>query len=194
MLRTMALEFRDLTPRLWPALERLFGKNGACGGCWCMWWRLEKGERWPEVKGAPAKRRLRALVRAGRANGVLAFEGGEPVGWCAYQRRVDLPRLDRAPSLACRDAHEVWSLPCFFVKPGRRREGVARGLLEAALGRLRRRGARLVEGYPVKPPRPGERMSPAFIYTGTPGLFRAAGFRYAARRPRGRQRVRLRLR
>src|SRR5574341_208588 len=116
--RSMALEFLDLSPRLWPALERLFGKNGACGGCWCMWWRLEKGERWPEVKGAPARRRLRALVRAGRANGVLAFEGGEPVGWCAYQRRVDLPRLDRAPSLACRDAERVWSLPCFFVKAG----------------------------------------------------------------------------
>ena len=190
----MALEFRDLTPRLWPELERLFGKNGACGGCWCMWWRIEKGERWHEVKGAPAKRRFRALVRAGRANGVLAFEGGEPVGWCAYQRRVELPRLDRAPSLACDDAERVWSLPCFFVKAGWRGKGVARGLLGAALGQLRRRGAGVVEGYPVKPPRPGERMPGAFVWTGTPGLFRAAGFRPAARRPRGRQRVRLALR
>jgi GNAT superfamily N-acetyltransferase len=146
------------------------------------------------VKGAPAKRRLRTLVRAGRANGVLAFAGGEPVGWCAYQRRVDLARLDRAPSLACGDAGEVWSLPCFFVKAGWRQQGVSRGLLGAALARLRRRGARLVEAYPVKPPRPGERMPAAFIYTGTPGLFRAAGFRTAARRPRGRQRVRLALR
>jgi GNAT superfamily N-acetyltransferase len=190
----MELEYRDLTPGLWPELERLFGKNGPCGGCWCMWWRIEAGERWPEVKGAPAKRRMRALVRQGRAHGVLAFADGEPVGWCAYQRRLDLPRLDRAPSLACHDAAQIWSLPCFFVKAGWRGKGVARGLLEAALSRLRRRGARVAEGYPVKPPRPGERMPGAFVWTGTPGLFRAAGFRAAARRPRGRQRVRLELR
>jgi GNAT superfamily N-acetyltransferase len=189
----MELEFRDLTPPLWPELERLFGENGACGGCWCMWWRIERGERWPEVKGAGARRRLRALVRSGRAHGVLAFAGGEPVGWCAYQRRVELPRLDRAPSLACRDAERVWSLPCFFVKAGWRGKGVARGLLGAALGQLRGRGAGVVEGYPVKPPRPGERMPGAFVWTATPGLFRAAGFRPAARRPRGRQRVRLAL-
>lgn len=189
----MDLEIRDLTPRLWPALEKLFGKNGACGGCWCMWWRIEKGERWSEVKGAPARRRLRRLVRAGRAHGVLAFAAGEPVGWCAYERRTDLPRLDRAPSLACGDAGRVWSLPCFFVKAGWRGHGVARALLDGALRRLRRRGAGIAEGYPVKPPRPGERMPAAFIYTGTPGLFRGAGFAPAARRPRGRQRVRLRL-
>ena len=187
----MDLEFRDLTPRLWPQLTRLFGENGACGGCWCMWWRIEAGERWPEVKGAGARRRMRALVRSGRAHGVLAFADGEPVGWCAYQRRVDLPRLDRAPSLACDDAPAIWSLPCFFVKPGWRGKGVASGLLSAALRHLRRRGARVVEGYPVRPPRPGERMPAAFAWTGTPGLFRAAGFRPAARRPRGRQRVRL---
>ncbi|HEU4383740.1 MAG TPA: GNAT family N-acetyltransferase [Anaeromyxobacteraceae bacterium] len=189
----MNLEYRDLTPRLWPELSRLFGPRGACGGCWCMWWRIEKGERWPEVKGAPARRRLRALVRAGRAHGILAFAGGEPVGWCSYERRVDLPRLDRAPSLACDDAGEVWSLPCFFVKAGWRGKGVASGLLRAALRALRRRGARLAEGYPVKPPRPKERIPAAFAYTGTPELFRAAGFLRAARRPRGRQRVRLRL-
>ncbi|HYQ81403.1 MAG TPA: GNAT family N-acetyltransferase, partial [Anaeromyxobacteraceae bacterium] len=165
----------------------------ACGGCWCTWWRLEAGERFSEVKGAPARRRMRGLVRSGRAHGVLAFADGEPVGWCAYDRRVDLPRLDRAPSLACGDPEAVWSLPCFFVKAGWRRKGVASGLLAAALRQLRRRGARLAEGYPLKPPRPGDRDA-ARSFTGTPALFRAAGFRTAARRPRGRQRVRLALR
>lgn len=158
-----------------------------------MWWRIERGERWPEVKGAAARRRMRALVRAGRAHGILAFADGEPVGWCAYERRVHLPRLYRAPSLACDDAGKVWSLPCFFVKPGWRGKGVAGGLLRAAMRQLRRRGARVAEGYPVKPPRPEERMPAAFAWTGTPGLFRAAGFLRADRRPRGRQRVRLLL-
>ena len=32
----MKLTIRPLTPDLWPALEDLFGENGAAGGCWCM--------------------------------------------------------------------------------------------------------------------------------------------------------------
>jgi hypothetical protein len=31
---------RWLTPDLWPALEDLFAGKGACGGCWCMYWRI----------------------------------------------------------------------------------------------------------------------------------------------------------
>ena len=32
--------------------ERLFGEKGACAGCWCMFWRLEKGERFDDVQHA----------------------------------------------------------------------------------------------------------------------------------------------
>jgi hypothetical protein len=34
------IETRELAPGLWADLEALFGGNGACGGCWCMYWRL----------------------------------------------------------------------------------------------------------------------------------------------------------
>jgi hypothetical protein len=96
----MIVETKDLTPQLWPDLERLFGSNGACGGCWCMSWRTQRGERWADIKGAEAKRRMRALVRKDAAHGVLAYVDGEPVGWCAYGRGVEYAKLDRAPSLA----------------------------------------------------------------------------------------------
>lgn len=33
---SLGLHIKELTPELWPALEKLFGKNGACAGCWCM--------------------------------------------------------------------------------------------------------------------------------------------------------------
>jgi GNAT superfamily N-acetyltransferase len=36
----MQLTIRPLTPARWRALEDLFGKNGACNGCWCMYWRV----------------------------------------------------------------------------------------------------------------------------------------------------------
>jgi hypothetical protein len=36
---------RWLTPDLWPALEDLFVDKGACGGCWCMYWRIGRAYR-----------------------------------------------------------------------------------------------------------------------------------------------------
>jgi hypothetical protein len=61
------IEIRELGPELWSSLEKLFGQNGACGGCWCMFWRIEDGERYQDVKGDHARTRQRALIRSGRA-------------------------------------------------------------------------------------------------------------------------------
>jgi len=180
---------RELVPELWPALERLFGKNGACGGCWCMFWRIRDGERYEDVKGPKAKRRFKALVRAGKAHGVLAFDGDEPVGWCAFERRVELPRLQRAPSLRCDDAEKVWSLPCFYVKAGWRRKGVAGALLAAAVKAVARHGGKIAEGYPAPPPRAGLKVS-AWVYTGVPSMFERAGFEKADAKTKGKMRYR----
>lgn len=188
------IDIRELTPDLWPAFEKLFGANGACAGCWCMFWRLEKGERFNDVKGAEAKRRMKALVRNGEAQGLLAFVGDEPVGWLALGPRREFKKLDRAPSLKCDDADDVWSLPCFFVHKDWRGQGVARALLKAALPALKARGAKLVEGYPVKPPEDTAKMAAASVYTGTVPLFLEQGFELVAERPQGKQRVRKQLR
>jgi GNAT superfamily N-acetyltransferase len=185
----IAMEVRELTPDLWPALERLFGPNGACGGCWCMYWRLREGERYENVKGARAKRRFSALVRHGRAHGLLAFVDEEPVGWCAFERRTELPRLNRAPSLRVDDAERVWSLPCFFVKARWRGTGVASALLQATEASLQARGARIAEGYPIKPSGKGKVPGP-WAWTGVPAMFEAAGFTRADQRPKGKQRYR----
>jgi len=183
-----------LGPERWADVEKLFGEKGACAGCWCMFWRLQKGERFDDVKGATAKRRFKALVASGKAKGLLAFdESGEPIGWLAMGPRRDFAKLDRAPSLACDDADEVHSLPCFFIKAGARGKGVATALINAAVLALKKAGAQVVEGYPVKPARPGEQIPAAFAYTGTIPLFEKAGFTLAAGKPTGKQRMRLSL-
>lgn len=156
-----------------------------------MHWRLEKGERWEDLKGAPAKRRMKALVVSGRARGAIAFAGKEPVGWVAFGPRRDFPRLDRARTLACDDADVVWSLPCFFIKPGWRDRWVAAALLAHSMKRLARAGAQVAEGYPVNL-KPGQRLPNAFAWTGTRSLFAAAGFELAG--PGSTSKVRMRRR
>jgi len=185
------LTTRELTPDLWPDLEALFGGNGACGGCWCMFWRQERGEDWSEMKGAINKRRFRALVEDGGAHGVLAYIDGEPVGWAAFDRRRELAKLDRAPSLACDDADRVWSLPCFFVRAGHRRQGVASALIAAAVSAVQRRRGAVIEAYPVRPGKFGKSIPAAFAHTGTIAMFEAAGFLPEGQRDRGKQRMRL---
>ncbi|HVO30474.1 MAG TPA: GNAT family N-acetyltransferase [bacterium] len=187
----MKIEIKELTPKLWPDLERLFGANGACGGCWCMTWRVEKGETWEDLKGAPAKRRFSKLVKNDEAHGLLAWVDGEPVGWCAFDRRVEYVRLDRSPSFSCDDADAVWSLPCFFIKRTFRGKGVATAMLEAAIRTLRKRGARIIEGYPVKSK--GAEIPAAFAWTGTTSLFKRFGFEPVGKRDGGKQRMRLSL-
>jgi hypothetical protein len=50
----MKLLIKELNPDLWGDLERLSGEKGAWGGCWCMYWRVEQGEKWAHVKGPEA--------------------------------------------------------------------------------------------------------------------------------------------
>src|SRR6267143_888079 len=70
--RFMNLRIKSLTPKVWPAFEGLFGKKGACNGCWCMNWRIgrEYCRRSPEANKADFKE----IVKRGPAPGLLAFE------------------------------------------------------------------------------------------------------------------------
>lgn len=178
-----------LTPGLWPRVEALFGEKGACGGCWCQAWRIERGERWNEVKGAVAKERLREGVLDGTTQAVLAFDGDKPVGWCTFGPRDSFPRLNRARSLRCDDSSRVWSLPCFFVARGYRGRGVAKAMLAKALEAMRERGAEIAEGYPSKPDKDGQYIA-AFSWTGTLSLFEKAGFTTAGNAEGSKRRVR----
>lgn len=184
---------RELNPAMWPAVEELFGASGACGGCWCQAWRIERGERWGDVKGEPAKDRLRRGILDGTTFGALAFLDGSPVGWCTFGPRASFPRLDRARSLRCEDADSVWSVPCFFVRRDARRRGVAAALLDGALEAMRNRGVETVEGYPTAPNKDGSYIA-AFSWTGTVSLFERAGFAVVGNPEGAKRRVRRSLR
>lgn len=126
-----------LTPARWADLERLFGPRGACGGCWCMWWRAARTQ-FVKRKGEGNRRALKRIVSAGGVPGLLAYAHGQPVGWCAVGPRGNYPVLEPSRVLKRVDKAPVWSLVCFFVAKPHRRQGLTTKLLRAAVKYARR--------------------------------------------------------
>ena len=171
----MKLTIRPLTSDLWPALENLFGKNGACNGCWCMYWRIGSayGKRPRELNKAAFKK----IVRRGPPPGLLAFDGDLPVGWCQLTPRDALPALDRSRLLKRVDKVPVWSISCFYVRRGYRKKGVASALVDAAVKAAKRAKAPLLEAYPIDTSHPKSTLN---LYTGIASTFAHAGFKTVA--------------
>jgi GNAT superfamily N-acetyltransferase len=174
-----AVEFHPLTLYRWSDFEALFGERGACGGCWCMWWRIKRSE-FEKEKGEGNKNAMKALVRAGSIPGILAYDGITPVAWCSVAPREEFPVLARSRILAPVDSQHVWSVVCFFVAKNYRNKGLTVKLLKASIAYVRENGGKIIEGYPIEP-----KKKPWPAVFSSPGLFSAfkrAGFEEAIRR------------
>lgn len=141
-----------------------------------MWSRQSTAE-FDAHHGEDNRRLLRALVDE-RAPGLLAYEDGEPVGWVSVGGRKEFPRLNRSPITKPVDDLAVWSIVCFYIHRGRRGQGIATGLLDAAVAFAKANNAPAVEGYPVDKPSP----SNAEAFWGVRPMFARAGFDEIARR------------
>jgi len=155
----------------------LFGKKGACNGCWCMYWRI--GSAYHQRPREENRLALKAIVEAGPPPGLLAFDGELAVGWCQVTPRDELPWMDEKRNLRRLDDAPVWSISCFYVANRRRGQGVTKALIAAAADYAARAGATIVEAYPVDK-QAGKGASNAF--TGIASSFAAAGFEEVARR------------
>ncbi|MDP1779856.1 MAG: GNAT family N-acetyltransferase, partial [Anaerolineales bacterium] len=60
-MESLDLSFHPLTRKLWRDFELLFGNNGACGGCWCMYWKL-RGKEFSENTGDNARQMQKSIV------------------------------------------------------------------------------------------------------------------------------------
>jgi GNAT superfamily N-acetyltransferase len=177
-----SVEVRPLRSSDWPRLEALFGERGACGGCWCMAWRLSR-KAWEAGRGAGNRRALKSLVDGGAPIGVLALAGGRAVGWCSTGPRAEFVALETKRSLATAWDARTWSVTCFFVDKEWRRRGLGRRMLATAVQLARAHGASRIEGYPVALPKGGEDLPPVFAWTGLPQVFERCGFERLAEVP-----------
>jgi GNAT superfamily N-acetyltransferase len=169
----MKLDVRPLTPDLWPALVDLFGKQGACNACWCMYWRI--GAAYRRRPGSSNKAAFRKIVKNGPPPGLIAFCGDVAVGWCQLTPRYTLPWLDRQWRLKRVDQVPVWAISCIYVRIGFRRRGVTTALIAAAVKAAKRAKARKLEAYPLDAAK-----TPSASGTGYAPTFARAGFRTVA--------------
>jgi len=173
------LSFSPLTADCWNDFKDLFGKRGACGGCWCMYWRLKRAE-FNQKKGEGNRRLMQRMVKDGIVPGILAFAGKIPVGWCAVAPRADYPVLNNSRILRPVDEQTVWSIVCFFIRKEYRNQGISIALIKAAVEFVRQQNGTIVEAYPVEPKK--GIMPAVFAYTGLASAFLKAGFKEVARR------------
>lgn len=144
------MKFHPVTPDRWDDLVRLFEGHGNPGYCWCMRWRLSSGE-FRKLDSAGRKEAMRTAVRSGAPVGILGYIEGNPVGWCSVSPRESYSRLERSTTIQRIDARNTWSVICFYLDRGFRRQGLTVEFLRAAVGYARSQGAEVVEGYPVEP-------------------------------------------
>ncbi|MGN6441893.1 MAG: GNAT family N-acetyltransferase [Arthrobacter sp.] len=171
----MAIEVRPATN--FEDVKALVGpKRPDATVCWCLSYRIPSKEN-VALRGEERGELVRQLVAQDPPPGVLAYDGGEPVGWPAVHPRADtsFARNRKIPHVDARDAWSVW---CLRVRPGHRGQGISHHLLAGAVEMARAYGAPVVEGYPVD--NAGSKVDLTMAYVGTRKLFEEAGFTKAA--------------
>jgi predicted GNAT family acetyltransferase len=182
-----------VTGGLWPDFEDLFGKQGACYGCWCTHFRLPPAVR-RENDRERNKDHIKARIEAGPPPGLLAFENGKAIGWMQIGPRADVPEWNNAgrgsAPLDPADSQDagVWAISCFFIRLKARGQGVTHRLVEGGIAFARENRARLVEACPMDLSKDSRSIG---LYVGSSRVFEKAGFERVVERKAGRPLMRL---
>ena len=184
-----------LTSDLWPALEDLFGPQGACYGCWCTYFRLPPARRRAGTRETN-KAHLSSRVEAGPPPGLIAFEEGLPVGWMQIGPRADVPEWNNARRVSAPLEGELatdpasWAISCFFIRSRARGRGLSHRLVSSGIRFARENGARMLDACPIDQAKQSKSVG---LFVGSTRIFEAAGFRQIALRKPGRPLMRLEL-
>jgi GNAT superfamily N-acetyltransferase len=172
-------------------LQVVFGPRGQAASCQCQRYKLRPKESFGSFPAGERAARLREQTRcgqpeAGTTSGLVAYLDGEPVGWCAVERRnayEGLLRVYRVPwEGRSEDKHDdsVWAVTCLFTRAGFRRQGISYALAKSTVSFAREQGARALEGYPMLT-QPTEEVVWGELNMGNRNVFEAAGFTEVAK-------------
>jgi predicted GNAT family acetyltransferase len=184
----MTVDIRPVTPDLWPAFEELFGKQGACYGCWCTFFRQPPAAR-RDNDHMRNKDLIKARIEAGPPPGLLAFEDGKAIGWMQIGPRADVPEWNNkgrgsAPVEPGDESDpSVWAISCFFIRTKARGKGVTHQLVSGGLAFAKESGARFIEACPMDQSRDSRSIG---LFVGSTRVFEKAGFSRMVERKAGR--------
>jgi ribosomal protein S18 acetylase RimI-like enzyme len=156
----------------WDAFAELVERNnGIFGGCWCIGFHPECGQKGVSYRAAKEDR-----VRTDRAHAALVLdEDGLAQGWCQFGSPEELPNIKHRRVYE-KDAPPLpdWRITCFYVDKRHRGQGIARAALEGALEQITKAGGGLVEAIPEVTD--GREAQGRFLYSATVELFEDFGF------------------
>jgi ribosomal protein S18 acetylase RimI-like enzyme len=163
---------RPLDASTWAAFAELVERNnGIFGGCWCIGYHPERGQ-----KGISHRAVKQDRVRTDRAQAALVFdENALAQGWCQYGSPEELPAIKHKREYD-KDAppRPDWRITCFYIDPKRRGQGIARAALESALRQISQAGGGFVEAISEVTT---NRQAPGrFMFSATVELFEQFGF------------------
>lgn len=163
----MALSFRPVTRSTRAEFEAFFSSPGAPKWCWCMVWRRSSVEA-KHNDSVGRKRQMMQRIDAGTPVGLIAYRKDEPVGWVSIAPRETYRNLGGPEA---NEGEVIWSIACFYVPRKLRGEGLVRDLIAGAVKHAKKRGATIVEAYPV----PTD--APSYRFMGFIPVFKEAGFK-----------------
>lgn len=181
-------EVVPVTKNNWDLFVKLFGKKGAYGNCWCMYYRLTNSEFKAGKVDDGNKNSMKDIIWEGKTVGLLGLLDGEPVAWCAFSPREHFIRLEKSRVHKRIDKEEVWSIPCFFIDKNNRRKGLSTLLLKGVIDFAREQGIKIIEAYPIVPRE--ESIPDSFAWYGLYKTFEQAGFKIVDRTSQNRPMVR----
>jgi GNAT superfamily N-acetyltransferase len=168
----MSYTVRRLDASTWAAFAELVERNnGIFGGCWCIGYHPESGQ-----KGISHRTVKEDRVRTDRAHAALVLdEDGAAQGWCQYGSPEELPGIKHRREYD-KDAppRPDWRITCFYVDKKHRGQGIARAALEGAVDQIAHAGGGLVEA--ISEVTTGREAPGRFLFSATVELFEQFGF------------------
>jgi ribosomal protein S18 acetylase RimI-like enzyme len=147
-----------------------FTDNPDWAGCYCNFYLANHHAKpWEERTPQENRRDVGLRIQQDQMHGYLAYQDGKVVGWCHAVQLALIPNLyDPEDDLA----DQCGAIVCFIVAPGKRQQGIATELLNAAVDGFQEQGLDYAIAYPRTDAKKASQN-----YHGPLSMYLSAGFK-----------------